>query len=75
MTYRDSNVGICDYCADFDAFIVGEGEYGNYCDQCEAIYQPEPKSEILWLVPIVFVGVTIGSLLHLAMYIATEVSR
>ena len=48
MTYRDSNVGSCDHCADTDAFIVGQDSDGNYCDKCEAIYQPEPKSEILW---------------------------
>lgn len=75
-TYRDSNVGWCDKCGDEDSFLVGQDSDGNYCDKCDGrTYQPEAEPSPLWLIPIVFAGVTIGSLLHFAMYIATEVSR
>lgn len=78
MTARDfNNVGWCDHCGDEDSFLVGQDSDGNYCDKCDPadIYQPEEAPSSLWLIPIVIVGVTIGSLLHFAMYIATEVSR
>ena len=62
MTYRGSNVGICDKCADFDAFIVGQDSDGNYCDKCEAIYHPETKPEILWglIALIAFVSIVVA---------------
>jgi hypothetical protein len=38
MTSRDfQNVGVCDHCANGDAFIVGEDEDGRFCDKCEEV--------------------------------------
>jgi hypothetical protein len=73
MTYKDSNVGVCDHCADGDSWIVGEDEDGRFCDKCEEVTDDDLVFGNGWsqkLAVLAIIGIVIGHFLYFGLVVA-----